>query len=194
MAKPVKTPRAKRFPWLPLLLLVMAYGSFGWFLASTVGSTELAQIVAELPLPALLAWLATKPNFARMILLLALGWIWVLTTALMSPLTSFSRFVSRWFKSDTVAFLSICLMAGLASVFLLWLNIFLYIITIVASESLARIDLQTAGYAEWQTFWVLAVFSIIGLGIGWEARSWLPHFLQPSTGVVLSLLRVSYCG
>jgi hypothetical protein len=161
-----------------LTLLLLSYASFGWFLSSTVVSPELSSPVEGPPLPAFLVWAVSRPLVARAILVLAIGWIWLITTALMNPLTSFSHFLTRWFKSDTVAFLTICMMAGMAALVLVWLHIFLYITTIVATEALARIDLQTLGYAEWQTFWVLAIFSMVGLILGWEAHTVLPGLLR----------------
>ncbi len=104
---------------------------------------------------------------------LALGWIVVASFAFMSPLTSFNRFIVRWFKSDTVAFLSLCIIAGMIAFILFWLQLFLQISTILASEALARIDIQTQGLSKLQAFWILLVVSFAGLSLGWLARSLL---------------------
>lgn len=146
------TTRRKRFPWISLALLLIAYTSFGWFLSG----------------PAV-------PNYS---LVLAVVWSWLLCTAFIQPISNFSRFVSRRFKSDTVAFLTICMMAGLAAVILFWMHIFLHILTIVATEALARIDIQTSGYANRQAFLILFVASLIGLGLGWGIRDLLPTLME----------------
>lgn len=138
----------KRFPWVSLTLLLVAYTSFGWFLAGP-----------------------EIPNYS---FLVAIAWSWVLCTAFMHPISSFSRFVSRRFKSDTVAFLSICMTAGLAAVVLFWMHVFLHILTIVATEALARLDIQTSGYANRQAFVILFHVSLLGLGLGWIIRDYLP--------------------
>ncbi len=101
------------------------------------------------------------------------------------PLAGFSRFINRWFKSDTVAFLSIFMVATLATFILFWLHIFLYILTIIAAESLVRVDIQTAGFANWQAFLTMFVISLVGLLIGWEARDYVPVLLKEYMPMVL---------
>lgn len=98
---------------------------------------------------------------------LAISWIIVSSIAFMSPLTSFSTFINRWFDSDTVAFTAIFLLAGLAAVVLYWLHIFTQILTILAAETLARIDLQTRGVNGVQSFWLLTAVCFVGLSLGW---------------------------
>jgi len=98
---------------------------------------------------------------------LAISWIVVSSIAFMSPLTSFSDFVNRWFHSDTVAFTAIFLVAGLAAVILYWLHVFTQILTILAAETLARIDLQARDVNGMQSFWLLTTVCLIGLGFGW---------------------------
>ncbi|MDX2244343.1 MAG: hypothetical protein NW224_27025 [Leptolyngbyaceae cyanobacterium bins.302] len=99
----------------------------------------------------------------------AIAWIVMSSMAFISPLTSFNAFISRWFKSDTVAFGTIFLIAGVASIILYWLHIFLQIITILAVDVLARIDIQYAGLTGAQAFWILTIVSFTGLVLGWTA-------------------------
>ncbi|MBD2019863.1 hypothetical protein H6F43_06630 [Leptolyngbya sp. FACHB-36] len=130
------------------MLLLVAYASFGWFLSD--------------------------PQFSRFSFVIAIGWIWIIAEAFMDPLTGFSLFLSRWFKSDTVAFLAICMVAGLAAVMLFWLHVFLHILTILATEALARLELQTAKFTRRQTFWMLTSVSLVGLVLGWAMREYVP--------------------
>ncbi|MBW4692771.1 MAG: hypothetical protein KME27_13515 [Lyngbya sp. HA4199-MV5] len=102
--------------------------------------------------------------------ILAIAWVVVASCMFISPLTSFNRFITRWFQSDTVAFLALCVIAGLIACILFWLQLFLHISTILASEALARIDLQTLGLSKPHAFWILILLSLIGLGIGWGMR------------------------
>ena len=113
-------------------------------------------------------------NFCRLALdhnlftaTLAISWIVISSIAFMSPLTSFSDFVNRWFHSDTVAFTAIFLVAGLSAVILYWLHVFTQILTTLAAETLARIDLQTRDVNGMQSFWLLTTVCLIGLGFGW---------------------------
>jgi hypothetical protein len=102
--------------------------------------------------------------------LLAVGWILLSSMVFISPITNFNTFISRWFSSDTVAFLTIFMIAGMAAVVLFWLHVFLQILTILAVDALARIDIQAAGLSGLQAFWLLALVSLVGLAGGWLAN------------------------
>jgi hypothetical protein len=103
--------------------------------------------------------------------LLAVAWIIVTSIAFISPLTSFSAFITRFFQSDTVAMMTLFMAAGLAAVILYWLHIFLQILTILAVDTLARIDIQYAGLTGIQAFWILTLVSLAGLILGWTANA-----------------------
>lgn len=130
---------------------------------------------ANLPIQAVVKVPMSQPNnICRLALdhnlftaTLAISWIIISSIAFMAPLTSFSTFVNRWFNSDTVAFTTIFLFAGLAAVVLYWLHVFTQILTILAAETLARIDLQTRSLNGMQSFWLLTTVCLIGLGFGW---------------------------
>lgn len=102
---------------------------------------------------------------------MAVAWIIVSSIAFISPLTSFSAFITRFFQSDTVAMLTLFMVAGLAAVILYWLHVFLQILTILAVDTLARIDIQYAGLTGIQAFWILTLVSLAGLILGWTANT-----------------------
>ena len=159
MAK--SSPTRKQIPILSPLLLLVAYSSFGWFLSDPeFPEFRVVGIVVSVPM------------------LLSIVWIWISCSAFISPLSSFSRFVTRWFKSDTVAFLSIFMAAAMATFILFWMHIFLYILCIIATEALARVDIQTAGYANRQAFLALLTISLTGLMLGWAGREYMPVLIQ----------------
>jgi hypothetical protein len=112
--------------------------------------------------------LAFKHNFP--ISLLAVSWIFISSIAFISPLTSFDSFLSRWFHSDTTAFMVLFAFAGLAAVILFWLHVFLQILTVLAAEALARIDMQAARMSGIQAYWILTFVSLTGLTVGWFAN------------------------
>jgi hypothetical protein len=105
--------------------------------------------------------------------LVAIAWILISSMAFISPLTSFSSFISRWFKSDTIAFMTLVTIAGMAAVILYWLHVFLQILTILAADALARIDIQAAGMSGIQAFWILVLVSLTGLITGWVLNVFL---------------------
>ncbi|HEY9894397.1 MAG TPA: hypothetical protein V6D34_03140 [Candidatus Sericytochromatia bacterium] len=177
----MNTGSEKQFPWVSFSLLLVAYASLGWLLASPdltspawlasacYQTFDLARGTLSATMqPRSICRLIVKENLVGAAL--AFAWIIVASVAFRSPLTSFSRFVAHWFKSDTVAFLSLCVVAGMLTLILFWLKLFLQITTILASEALARIDLQTLGFSTTQAFWILVVLSSIGLGLGWVVR------------------------
>jgi len=97
---------------------------------------------------------------------ITLGWILLTSIAFMSPITNLNHLINRWFNSDSVAFLSLCLAIGMISVLLSWMHIFLPILLILAAECLARLDIQTTGWSPGQAFWILTLTSIVGLFLG----------------------------
>jgi hypothetical protein len=158
----------RKFPILSPLLLLVAYISFGWFLSDPrFPEVHFGGIVISIPM------------------VLAIAWIWIICSAFISPLTSFSHFVIRWFNSDTVAFLSIFMFAATATFILFWMHIFLYILCIIATEALARVDIQSAGFANRQAFLALLVISLAGLTIGWAAREYMPSLINQFLPVLM---------
>lgn len=134
--------------WLSFSLLLLAYGCFGWFLSTDSHLPRKAQIVV---------W----------VIVLA-GAIFI-DAALMAPLSYATRLIAQWFRSDTVAFLTVFSFTIFLGIVLFWLRIFTYILLIISAEALARVDTQMAGCSQSQAFWLLAVISLTGLGLGWGA-------------------------
>ena len=161
--------QVRKFPWISLSLLVVSFASFGWFLASaTVPGVELPPGIS---FPAFVDEAKFRALFPKFVLLLAVGLILLLSTAFIHPISSFNRFIIRWFRSDTVAFLSVFMMAAVIAIILFWLHIFLYVLTIGATEALVRIDIQTCGFNEHHAFLILTTFSCFGLISGWIAHT-----------------------
>ncbi|MGG6265737.1 hypothetical protein ACQ4M3_20085 [Leptolyngbya sp. AN03gr2] len=131
----------KRFPWLSSALLFAAYATFGKIVISTA---HLWTSIAS-----------------------AAGLGVVLAIILMHPLTSSEKMLAKWFRSDTVAFMSLLAFAAFASILLNWFKIFLPIIMVLTAEALVRLDLQTAEYTQNQTLGILVVVAWLGLGLGW---------------------------
>lgn len=102
---------------------------------------------------------------------LAVSWVFLSSMAFVSPLTNFSVFISRCFRSDTVAMMTLFMLAGMAAVILHWLHLFLQILTILATDVLARIDIQCLGLSGNQAFWILTSISLTGLTLGWAGNT-----------------------
>jgi hypothetical protein len=168
----------KTRPWISLTLLLATYANLGWVISSSEFSKAAwLPLFCNRSLGGLHIAEHTHQDFCSLVVeyhllggILAIGWILLASFAFMSPLTSFSRFITRFFKSDTVAFLSIVVLAGMASLILFWLHVFIQILIILAAEALARIDIQTLGLGASKAFWILTIVSLTGLGLGWTAQ------------------------
>ena len=187
----MQSSSARRFPFVSLTLLLISYVVFGWFLARSdvfkLGTLTwvcpsfewvahhlgiVLTVAQKQACGAALDW-DTQRNISGVIV--TLGWILVTSFLFMAPLDSFTRFLNRWFQSDTIAFLCICLLAGMAAVILYWLHVFIQFLMILAAEALARIDIQTIGMSPYQAFWLLTVACLLGLGMGWGGYWFLHH-------------------
>jgi hypothetical protein len=137
----------QRFPWLSASLLFIAYAIFSKLIIST------AHLWSSILSAAILGV--------------------VLALMLMQPLTNFEKMITRWFRSDTVAFITLLSIAGFASILLNWLKVFTPVIMVLCAESLVRIDLQTAEFSQPQALAILVSVTWVGVGLGWAMATYL---------------------
>ncbi|MBD2059348.1 hypothetical protein H6F88_25685 [Oculatella sp. FACHB-28] len=135
-------PTAKKFlPWLSLSLLLAAYSTFSWYVYHLT-----------------ITWVV---------------WVCVIGFAVLQALLlttfaqGFKAMVGRWLSSDTGYFTTVLSLAFLATTVLVWAHVFGYLITIIATEVLARLDLQNRGFSRAQSLFILTLVSLTGLVIGW---------------------------
>lgn len=127
--------------WVSLTLLFVTYFTLGWKLSGF-----------KIPLP--IAWL------------LSVAAVLLLTVLLSFPLKDTRTLITRWFKTDTGAFMSIILSALLAVIVVTWLHLFATGLVLFSAGALARLDIQMSGLKKWGAFGVLAAVSMTGLGLG----------------------------
>lgn len=143
MTQNVKLTVKKFLPWLSLSLLLAAYSTFSWYVYHLT-----------------VTWAV---------------WVGVIGFALLQAmfLTTFAQglksMIGRWLSSDTGYFTTVISLAFLATTVLVWIHIFGYVITVIAAEVLARLDLQNRGFSQAQSLIILTLVSFAGLGIGWVA-------------------------
>ncbi|MBE9178419.1 hypothetical protein IQ268_07430 [Oculatella sp. LEGE 06141] len=133
----------KNLPWLSLALLLAAYSTFSWFLYHSTAP-----------------WLVWTFAFV-----LAFGQALLLTTFS----EGFRVFLGRWLESDVGYFTVVLCSAFLVAFALVWIQMVGYIVVLVASEVLARLDLQNTGFSRSQSLGVLTTVSLVGLAIGFIA-------------------------
>ena len=131
----------RKLPWLSLAILFAAYTTFSSFLTY-----------------ATVTWLA---------------WGIVLAFTLLQALLLTTLFdglkilLGRWLKSDVGYFVLIMVFSLGVTVVFLWFRVFGYILVLIASEVLVRLDLQNAGFNRVQSLIILSFFSLGGLALGW---------------------------
>ena len=127
--------------WLSYILLLVAYIAFGRYLNAAAASH--------------LAWSMT------IIFVLALAG---LMTMLWKPAR---RLTLLGFRSDAGYFVMAMLLTSLAVLVLAWVHIFAYILVMIATSLLVRIDTLTLDLNNLLTFVILAGIPLVGLGLNW---------------------------
>jgi hypothetical protein len=131
----------KKIPWLSLSLLLIAYGTFGWFLSRTTTFR--------------FTWV-----FA---LIFALMLAWILT----SPLRGLSSKFLQWSVSGAGSLILCLIISMLVALALVQARILSHVLIILSAEILVRLDMQTSGFNKVQAFLLLTGTSLAGLEIGW---------------------------
>jgi len=137
---------SKKLPWVSLLILLVTYTIFGWLLTAIHNDPWVI-------------WLAA----AATVLLIA--------AALTSALPVVKDLVGFTLKSDLRAFTVVTVAAFLTVFIVTWFSEFTHALILMSAESLARLELQTSRFTQWQAFWILSIVSLAGLGLGWVAHT-----------------------
>lgn len=155
----------KQFPWLSLSLFLFTCSIFGWFLFESTPSWTiwLFERVQSL------GWSLSQATLSQILTLLEIGLSLVILLAFTSPIALVKFCFGRWLESDEKAIYSFLIWSFLIVVMICWLEHFIRFLILLASTVLARLDLQTAGYNEWQMLTILAITYLMGFGLGWLA-------------------------
>lgn len=132
-------PTFKKLPWVSLALLLVTYITVGRLLSFLHDSW--------------FAWVT-----------IVVGVV-VLAAFLSSPGAKF-RGSSHWLKADTKAF-SLIIAGAFLSVLILWrLHVFVHMLIAISSATLVRLEAQIVRLSNRQTFWMIVIVSLAGLGLG----------------------------
>lgn len=138
-----------RFPLISLLFLLLAYAAFSWFLYNETTPR--------------IVWVGA--------MLFALAQALLLTTFA----SGLRLFLRRWLFSDVGYFTVIFVGAMSIAFILVWYHIFEHVMLLISAEILSRLDLQNAGFNNWQALGVLTTVSVSGLILGWMAHYMVLH-------------------
>ncbi len=152
-----------KIPLVSLSLLLFTHGVLGWQLSAAIGPFWAVPISFASNSPTILVWLVVV--VADLLLARALSTSW---------LERRSEFISL-FKTDNRTFVVAVIFAFLTAIIVTWLYIFAHIFVVIAVSMLVRIDTQTARWKNKQIFWLLAIASIVGLGLGAVVQTALYH-------------------
>jgi len=154
---------ARKVPGLALLLLLLAYGNFGWVL--TDFQRDEIKTFKEVE-HGTLGWFLVAFNLPWFVWLSAALLTLVLALVLTSPLSSRWNFFVWLFQSDLNIFVAAASIAFLGVILFAWIHIFSQFLALLAAKILASLESRAVGFKEWQAFWLLSSISMLGLGIG----------------------------
>ncbi|MDX2100274.1 MAG: hypothetical protein SFW36_21065 [Leptolyngbyaceae cyanobacterium bins.59] len=145
----------KKVPWISIVLLVLAYGLFGWYLFRfTPYQITLLLVIAFLVFQAI-----------------------VLTSP---PRRVATRFIN-WVMSSGVRLIFGLTLASVGVLFLLTSPELAHVLVGLAASGLLRLDLQVLGVRRSITFWTLLLLGFLGLGSGWAVyRVMMPPPTTPT--------------
>lgn len=132
----------KRLPFVSLVLLLLTYTTLGWVISKTY---------------------APAPWFIWLLAVIAILVVLAGLTISWRRLTDYSFLL---FKSNLKSFSVTVLAAFLFFLMIAQFRVFLDTLVIIAAAVLGKIDFQTAGFTEGQTFCFLSIFSLTGLALG----------------------------
>ncbi|MGK7889470.1 MAG: hypothetical protein AB4042_09050 [Leptolyngbyaceae cyanobacterium] len=155
--------------WLSFSLLFASYSSFSWFLHHSLQDWRPWGLVV----PAWVVWaIAIGTAIAEALML----------TTLMDE---FRRWIDSWLKSD-IGYFTLVMVGAMALTFAFaWFSLFGYVLALLASETLARLDLQRYAIKRIYALLVLTVISLGGVAMGWAINE-IPNCLDPATSCWLS--------
>ncbi len=154
--------RLIKFPFLSLIVILLTYGSFGWYLGSSASDWSY--------------WLGQKVNayglsmknetFFLLIHLIAIVIIFLIIIGLSNPDTILTIVFGNSFKSDSKAMITVFLWS-LITVFLLrWIVNVSTIFLLICSTILAKLEMQKFSVSRYQIIINLFITCFGGFGFG----------------------------
>lgn len=138
-------PILRKIPWFSSALLLVTYSTLGWVLSAL-----------------------RDPWYAWAIVVVG---ILLLNALLSSPWSKIRNGFARVFRSDTMTFFVAVLAAFLSVIIIAWLQVSAHALVVISAGTLFKLDAQTARLSEAQTFWILSIVSLAGLGLGGLAQT-----------------------
>ena len=152
----------RKFPWLSLSLVLLSYSIFGWYVAQS--SVWWSHWLVEQGKS--WGWFLEQEAASGIIQLLGAALIGLISVALTTPVALITMFFGSGLKSDMRAFVSMLGWAFASVLIIRWFHYFAHFLVLLCSAILGRLDLQGAGYNQWQIFFILTGFCLGSFGLG----------------------------
>lgn len=143
-------PFFQKLPWISLGILTLTYTTYGF----------------TLPLPRLPRFQAFQWHDSYTVWVIAIFLAVFFSGILTAPLRNTKAIVAAWSKTDLGIFITVFSLTFSAVLIVSRIYIFATGLVLLCAGSLARLDIQTAGYSERQAFGILTITSLLGLGLG----------------------------
>jgi hypothetical protein len=130
----------KKSPWISLTLLLATYGIIGWQLSVLDSQWILWTFAAA----------------ATMLVAVAVS----------SPWSKVRDGLASCFTSDAKAFSIAVILAFFSAVMITWLHIVVHFFVVFSASLLVRLDVQAARWSSRQSFWLIAIASLVSLALG----------------------------
>lgn len=130
----------RKVPWVSLTLLLLTYGTWGWVIS--------------------------RAKYPPVVLVLAVIAIFILTSSLTTPWSTVANYSNKLFQSNLRSFSLAIFGAFMFFLMIAWFRVFIDTLVIISATILARIDVQTYGFKQQQSFFILFLISLTGLGFG----------------------------
>lgn len=158
----MRTIEEKNLFWISLALLVISYTLWGW-IVSDANVSSVAWLEARLKFFGLYL---SETNIAWTLKILAIVFILLIAFALVLPSQTIKFCFGNWLKADQNPWLSAIGWSFVFVFFIYWIDRFVRLSVLICAGILVRIELQIAGYNQWQSFIILAVTSLSGFVCG----------------------------
>ncbi|MEM9219723.1 MAG: hypothetical protein AAGD25_36020 [Cyanobacteria bacterium P01_F01_bin.150] len=155
--------------WLSFGLLFASYSSFSWFLHHSIKNWQVWGLTID-------PWIVWAVAIGT-----ALAEALMLTTLMDNA----KCWLDNWLKSDLGYFTIVVVGAMMVAVAFVWFKIFGYVLALLASEVMARLDLQSLGVRRSHALIILTIISLMGVAIGWIINE-LPYCLDANAPCALS--------
>ncbi|NET54041.1 MAG: hypothetical protein F6K09_37105 [Merismopedia sp. SIO2A8] len=150
--------------WLSFGLLFASYSSFSWFLHHSIRDWHVFGVTIA-------PW---------MVWAVAIGTAVAEAMMLTTLMDNFRYWLDRWLKSDIGYFTVVVIGAMSVAFAMVWFSLFGYVLALLASETLARLDLQSVGVRRSHAFILLTITSLVGVAVGWLINE-VPYCTDPET-------------